>query len=89
MLLTTEPSLQPLMLFFLRLRFVFYFVCGCLSCGFIAVKRHHHHDQLNCYKGRHLIGAVLQFKGLVHYHHAGNMVECRQMGDGKGVESST
>jgi hypothetical protein len=33
----------------------------------IAVKRHHEHG--NSYKGKHLIGAGLQFRGLVHYHH--------------------
>jgi hypothetical protein len=27
------------------------------------------HDQGNSYKGKHLIGAVLQFKGSVHYYH--------------------
>ena len=32
-----------------------------------AVKRHHHRS--NPYKGKHLIGAGLQFRGLVHYHH--------------------
>jgi hypothetical protein len=35
----------------------------------VAVKRHHHHG--NSYKGKHLIGAGLQFRGLVHYHHGG------------------
>ena len=34
----------------------------CLSSGFIAVKRHH--DQGNSYKGKHLIGAGLQFQRL-------------------------
>jgi hypothetical protein len=33
----------------------------------IAVKRHCSHR--NSYKGRYLIGAGLQFRGLVHYHH--------------------
>ena len=28
-----------------------------------------HHDQGNSYKGKHLIGAGLQFRGSVHYHH--------------------
>jgi hypothetical protein len=28
-----------------------------------------HHDRGNSYKGKHLIGAGLQFGGLVHYHH--------------------
>lgn len=31
----------------------------------IAVERHHHHD--NSYKGRHLAGAGLRFRGLVCY----------------------
>ena len=31
-----------------------------------AGKRYHDHG--NCYKGKHLIGAGLQFGGLVHYH---------------------
>jgi hypothetical protein len=30
------------------------------------VKRHHDHG--NSYKGKHLIGAGLQFRGSVHYH---------------------
>jgi hypothetical protein len=33
------------------------------------VKRHH--DQSNSYKEKHLIGAGIQFRGLVHYHHGG------------------
>jgi hypothetical protein len=32
----------------------------CLSLGFTGVKRHH--DQGNSYKGKHLIGAGLQFQ---------------------------
>jgi hypothetical protein len=32
----------------------------------IAVKRHH--DRSSSYKGKHLIGTGLQFRGLVHYH---------------------
>jgi hypothetical protein len=35
----------------------------------IAVKRHH--DQGDLYKGQHLIGAGLLFRGLVHYSHGG------------------
>ena len=35
----------------------------------IAVERHH--DHRNSYKGRHLIGGDLQFRGSVHYHHVG------------------
>ena len=34
----------------------------CLSEGFIAVKRHHDHS--NSYKGKHLVGAGLQFQRL-------------------------
>jgi hypothetical protein len=37
------------------------------SQGCIAVKRHHDHG--NSYKGKHLIGAGLLLKGLVHYQH--------------------
>ena len=40
----------------------------CLSQCSIAVKRHHH-DHSNSYKGKHLIGTVLWFRGLVHCHH--------------------
>ena len=43
------------------------FISACLRQCFIAVKRHHDHD--NSYKGKHLIGAGLQFRGLVYYHH--------------------
>lgn len=32
----------------------------------IAVKRHHDHS----YKGKDLIGTGLQFRDLIHYHHA-------------------
>ena len=35
----------------------------------IAVKRHH--DQSNSYKGKHLTGAGLQFRSLVHCHYGG------------------
>lgn len=35
--------------------------------AFTAVKRRH--DHRNSYKGRHLIEAALQFRGLVHCHH--------------------
>ena len=35
----------------------------------MAVKSHH--DYGNSYKGNHLIGAGLQFSGLVHYPHGG------------------
>lgn len=38
-----------------------------LSEASVAVKGHSDHD--NSYKGKHLIGSGLQFKGLVHYHH--------------------
>ena len=33
---------------------------GCLSQGFITVKKHHDHS--NSYKGKHLMGAGLQFQ---------------------------
>ena len=36
----------------------------------IAVKRHHHYG--NSYKGTHLIGVGLQFRGLVCCSHGGN-----------------
>ena len=35
----------------------------------MAVKGHHDHG--NSYKGQHFIGAGLQFRGLIHYHHGG------------------
>ena len=38
-----------------------------LSEASVAVKGHSDHD--NSYKGKHLIGSGLQFKGLVHYCH--------------------
>jgi hypothetical protein len=44
-------------------------LAACLSLGFIAMKRHY--DQGNSYKDNYLIGAGLQFRGLVHYHHVG------------------
>jgi hypothetical protein len=37
-----------------------------LSHCSIAVMRHH--DHRNSYKGKHLSGAGLQFRGLVHCH---------------------
>jgi hypothetical protein len=40
--------------------------------GFIAMKRHHDHG--NSYKGKHLIGAGSEFRGLVHCHHGGRHV---------------
>jgi hypothetical protein len=30
-----------------------------------------HHDHSNSYKGKHLIGADLQLRSSVHYHHGG------------------
>jgi hypothetical protein len=39
----------------------------CLREVSIAVKRHH--DLSSSYRRKHLIGAGLQFKGLVRYHH--------------------
>ena len=41
----------------------------CFSWSFIAVKSHHEHS--NSCKGKHLLGAGLQFRGLVHYRHGG------------------
>ena len=41
-------------------------LCVFSSC-FIVVKRHHDHSTSD--KEKHLIGAGLQFRGLVHYHH--------------------
>lgn len=49
---------------------------GVLGRVFIAVKRHHDHS--NSYKGKHLIGAGLQFEGLVHCYHAQSMAAYRQ-----------
>ena len=34
-----------------------------------------HHDYSTFYTGKHLIGAGLQFKGLVHYYHGGMQVD--------------
>jgi hypothetical protein len=36
------------------------------------------HDHGNCYKGKHLIEAGLQFRGLINYQHGGGMAGCRQ-----------
>jgi hypothetical protein len=33
----------------------------------VAVKRYHDHN--NSYIGKHLVGAGLEFRGLVHFHH--------------------
>jgi hypothetical protein len=41
----------------------------CLSQSSFNVKRHRDHG--NSYKGKHVIGAGLQFRGLVYYHHGG------------------
>ena len=43
-------------------------VHSCLRLCF-AAKRHHDHG--NSYKGKHFIGAGLQFQGSVHYHRGG------------------
>jgi hypothetical protein len=43
----------------------------------VSVAMHRYHDHGNSYKGMHLIGAGLQFRGLVHYCHRG-MAACRQ-----------
>jgi hypothetical protein len=37
-----------------------------------------HYDHRNSYKGKYLIEAGFQFRGLVHYDHAENVVACRQ-----------
>ena len=36
----------------------------------VAMKRHHEHSY--CYKGKPLIGAGLQFRGLIYYHLVGH-----------------
>jgi hypothetical protein len=41
----------------------------CLSLRFIAIKRHHDHG--SSYKGKHLTGAGLQFRGLVNCQQGG------------------
>ena len=41
----------------------------CLNHCFIAMKRYHDHS--NSDKGKNLVGAGLQFRGLVHCHHGG------------------
>lgn len=41
----------------------------CLTQCSIAVKREH--DYRDSYKGKHLIGAGLLYKGVVHCHHGG------------------
>ena len=40
----------------------------CLS---VPIEVKIHHDRSNSSKGKHVIRAVLQFRGLVHYHHGG------------------
>jgi hypothetical protein len=50
-----------------------------------AVKSHHNHSSF--YKGRHFIGAGLQFRGFIHYHgrkHGGT----HRHGAGEGAKSS-
>ena len=56
----------------------------CLSHCSTAVKRHHGHD--NSYKGKLLIEAGLQFRGLILYHHGGWHVG--RHGAGEGTEGS-
>ena len=51
----------------------------------IAVKRHHDHG--NSYKRKHLIGAGLQFRGLVHYHRGRWCTDRHDVGE--GAESTT
>ena len=65
-----------------------YFHCSLLSQGFVTVKRYH--DQDNSYKGKHLIGACLQFQrfspsspGWGAWHHADRLVH------GERAESPT
>ena len=43
--------------------------CHLLSEGFIAVKRRYDHS--DPYKGKHLTGAGVQFRGPAHCHHDG------------------
>lgn len=49
----------------------------CLSLGFITVNIKH--DQGNSYKGKQLIGAGLQFTGLIYYHQDRSMAEFREL----------
>ena len=41
-------------------------ISGCIRVS-IAVKRHYGHN--SSYRGKHLIGAALEFRGLFHDHH--------------------
>ena len=50
----------------------------------IVVKRHQ--DRSNSHKGKHLIGAGLQYRGLVHYHHGGAWQCAGRCGAGEKVE---
>ena len=56
-----------------------FYVCVFLSWSSIVVKRHHDHS--NSYKGKHLVGAGLQLRPLVHYHHGWK----RTHGAGEGL----
>jgi hypothetical protein len=49
------------------------------------VKRHH--DHINYYKGKHFIGAGVQFKNLVHYYYGRK--QAGRHGVGEVAESST
>jgi hypothetical protein len=55
--------------------------------GFIDLKRHH--DQGNSCNGEYLIGADLQFRGSVHYHHGRKHGSIQADSAGEGAESST
>ena len=50
----------------MKYRFFFPIV---LARASIVMKRHYDHS--NSYKGKHLIGVGLQFRGLVYYCHGG------------------
>ena len=53
----------------------------------IAVKRHHDHG--NSYKGKHFIGAGLQFRGSVYYHHGRKLGGMQADSAREGAASST
>jgi hypothetical protein len=44
-----------------------------------------HHDHCNSYKGKHLSGTGLQFRGLVHYHHGGMCGGMHSAGELRGL----
>ena len=53
----------------------------------IAVKRHRDHG--NSYKGKHLTGVGLQFRGSVHYHHGGTWQHVGRRRAGEAAGSPT